>query len=184
MNYPLMILGGVGAIGAVDVLYYHLYRFRLFAQASSVGEEITHLFRHAIFLALIVLLSNGSTSATTDAAVIGLFALDMVNSAVDVLLERRSREGLGGLPSTEYLVHILSGFGMGLAVASYVFARRELPLPVPAGMLAWQVRGMLAAGLLLVVVEMSLFARAVAQRHVQGAARVRPRGIVESCGAV
>jgi hypothetical protein len=110
MNYPLMILGGVGAIGAVDVLYYHLYRFRLFAQASSGGEE----------------------------------------------------------------------FGMGLAVASYVFVRRELPLPVPAGMLAWQVRGMLAAGLLLVVVEMSLFARAVAQRHVQGAARVRPRGIVES----
>jgi hypothetical protein len=168
MNYPLVILGAVGTVGAVDVLYFHLYRFRLFAQAGSVGEEITHLFRQAIFVALIVLLSSGASSASADAVVIGLFALDMVNSAVDVLLERRSRERLGGLPSAEYLVHIVSSFGMGLAVAAYVFARGELPLPVPDGFMAWQVRGMLAAGVLLVVVELSLFARAVAHRGAVG----------------
>jgi hypothetical protein len=164
MNYTLMILGAVGTFGAVDVFYYHLYRFRLFARAGSVEEEITHLFRHAIFLALLVLLSSGSSSPGVDGAVIALFVLDMVNSAADVLIERRSRATLGGLPSGEYLVHIVSSFGMGLAVASYFVARQSLPLPPPAGMLAWQVHGMLATGVVLLAAEATLFARAFVRR--------------------
>jgi len=84
MNYPLMILGGAGAIGAIDVLYFHLYRFRLFAHDGCVAEEITHLCRHAIFLGLLALLSAGTPSRIVDQVIIGLFALDMVNSVIDV----------------------------------------------------------------------------------------------------
>src|SRR5688572_32559923 len=99
MNLPLTILTAAGAIGAVDVLYFHLYRFRLFAQDGSVAEEVTHLCRHAIFLALVALLSAGTSSPAVDNVILGLFAVDMMNSIADVLLERRSRERLGGLPS-------------------------------------------------------------------------------------
>lgn len=161
-NLPLTILVAAGTLGAIDVFYYHLYRFRLFARTECVAEEITHLVRHAVFLALLVLLSSASSSRAVDLTILGLFALDVANSAVDVLLERRSRETLGGLPSGEYLVHILSSLGMGAAVATYVLARPTLPLPPPAGLLALQVGGMLAVGALLFLVEAALFSATLA----------------------
>lgn len=122
MNLPLTIMTATAAIGAVDVLYFHLYRFRLFAQPGSVAEEITHLCRHAIFLTLLLVLSSGGRSPERDALVFALIGLDLLNGATDVLLERGSRAPLGGLPPLESLVHFLSSFGMGLAVAAYVLA--------------------------------------------------------------
>jgi hypothetical protein len=47
-----------------------------------------------------------------------LFAFDLMNNGVDVLLERSSRSTLGGLPSVEYLFHILATFLTGLTVAT------------------------------------------------------------------
>jgi hypothetical protein len=164
MNLPLMILTAAGAIGAVDVLYFHLYRFRLFAQDGSVAEEVTHLCRHAIFLALVALLSGGTPSPAIDNVILGLFAVDMVNSIADVLLERRSRDRLGGLPSIEYLVHIVSTFAMGLAVASYILLRGT-PLPAPVGLLAWQVHATLVAGVIIFLTEGALFAGVVMRRR-------------------
>lgn len=173
MSVTLTILAGASAVGAVDVLYYHLHRFRLFAQEGSVAEEITHLLRHVTFLLVIALLSSGSASPAVDRAILALLAIDLVNSAVDVLLERSSRAPLGGLPSGEYLVHFLGTFGTGLAAASYLYERRSLPLAAPEGLFAWQVRGMLALGLALLLVEGALFGRALARRS-------RARAVVES----
>jgi hypothetical protein len=149
-------------IGAFDVLYYHLYRFRLFDQPESVAEEITHLCRHAIFLTLLMLLSAGGRSPIGDALVLGLVGLDLANGAADVLLERRSRATLGGLPPVESLVHLLSSFGMGLAVAAYVLAPS---LPAPTGLLAWQVWGTFSSGVVVFALEATLFARAVGRRR-------------------
>ena len=161
MNLPLAIMTAAAGIGAVDVLYYHLYRFRLFAQPGSVAEEVTHLCRHAIFLALLLVLSSGGRSPRGDALVLGLVGLDVLNGAADVLLERRSREPLGGLPSMEYLVHFLSTFAMGLAVAAWMLAPE---LPAPTGLLLWQVYGTLAFGLVVFMLEGTLFARAIRAR--------------------
>ena len=162
VNYPLMIMTATAGIGAVDVLYYHLYRFRLYAQPGSVAEEITHLCRHAIFLTLLLLLSSGGRSPQGDVLVVALVALDLLNGAADVLIARRSREPLGGLPSMESLVHFLSTFGMGLAVAAYILAPS---LPPPSGVLVWQVWGTLASGLVIFALEGTLFACAVRARQ-------------------
>ena len=170
-NLPLALLVAAGTLGAVDVFYYHLYRFRLFRKTECVAEEITHLIRHAVFLALLLLLSSGSSSHAMDLTVLGLFVLDIANSAVDVLLERRSRATLGGLPSGEYLIHTLSSFGMGVAVAAYVFARPTLPLPEPTGILALQVKGMLGVGIVLFVVEGALFGAMLAGMARENAAK-------------
>jgi hypothetical protein len=170
-NAPLTLLVAAGSLGAVDVFYYHLYRFRLFARAECVAEEITHLVRHAVFLALLVLLSSGSSSRAVDFMILGLFGLDILNSAVDVLLERDSRESLGGLPPGEYLVHILSSLGMGATIATYVLARATLPLAPPAGLLALQAHGMLAVGALLFLVEgvffLAMLAQSAGEKSVQ-----------------
>jgi hypothetical protein len=158
MNLPLTIMTATAAIGAADVLYFHLYRFRLYAQPGSVAEEITHLCRHAIFLTLLLVLSSGGRSPERDALVFALIGLDLINGAADVLLERGSRAPLGGLPPLESLVHFLSSFGMGLAVAAYVLAPT---LPPPTGVLAWQVWGTFVSGIIVFALEGGLFAQAL-----------------------
>ena len=162
MNLPLTIMTATAAIGAVDVLYFHLYRFRLYAQPGSVAEEVTHLCRHAIFLALLLVLSSGGRSPERDALVFLLIGLDLLNGATDVLLERGSRAPLGGLPPLESLVHFLSSFGMGLAVAAYVLAPT---LPPPTGVLAWQVWGTFAMGVVVFGFEGCLFVQAFRSRR-------------------
>jgi hypothetical protein len=170
MDSALFLLVLAGTVGSVDVLYYHLYRFRLFARRESALEEATHLVRHAIFLALLVAISSHGVARSL---VVGLFALDVANSAVDVLLERRSREGLGGLPSLEMLVHTVSSFLMGLAFGAYLFVPEETPFFGPSGLLALQVQGMLAVGVVLLLAEGGLFLHAVTRaRRATGGALV------------
>jgi hypothetical protein len=164
MELALAILLGVGALGAVDVLYFHLFRFRLFSRPESVAEEITHLVRHVLFLAVVILLSTGTRSAARDAAVVAVLGLDLLNSSADVLLERRSRAAIGGLPSAEYLVHVLSSFGTGVAAAAYFLAAPDARAPISPTLLAWQVRGVLALGVALLLFEGTLFARALRSR--------------------
>lgn len=163
MNITLVLLTIVGTVGAIDVLYYHLYRFRLYAQPSSVAEEVTHLVRNAVFISLLLVCDQPATRPWAQIA-FGLFALDLANGVIDVLLERNSRAPLGGLPSGEYLVHILSTFGTGLAVASYTWSMGSTPPPAE-GLLLWQVRSMVLTGVVLLVVEGGLFARAVLARR-------------------
>ncbi|MFV8751467.1 hypothetical protein ACNOYE_13060 [Nannocystaceae bacterium ST9] len=160
MTTTLLILCSLAPIAAIDVLYYHIYRFRLYAQDSSVGEQLTHLLRHATILAIVALLGSGVRSPWADASLLALFAFDLINSAADVWLEPRSRAPLGGLPRGEYFLHFLGIFGTGLATASYLYERTQLPIAAPTGLLAVQVAAMLGIGAILFMVEAGLFVRA------------------------
>jgi hypothetical protein len=106
----LLILCALAPIGAIDVLYYHLYRFRLFERDHSVAEELTHLVRHVCFVALVALLASG-VGGWADRVILVLLVVDLINSAADVLLEPRSRAPLGGLPAGEYFLHFLGRSG-------------------------------------------------------------------------
>jgi hypothetical protein len=168
MRQAFEILGVVSLLGATDVLYFHLYKFRLYRQPGSVAEEITHLVRGAIFVAVlgVMLFSDGSAGAV--ALLMALAGLDLVNSAVDVLLVRGSREPLGGLSSLEYLLHVLSSFGLGSAVATMWFAGRDGFVPLAHDpVLLWRGVAMMALAGGLVVLEAALFARAMAARRLQ-----------------
>jgi hypothetical protein len=171
LTTTLTILAVVGTIGAIDVLYYHLYRFRLYSQPACVAEEVTHLLRNAIFISVLLVCMQPSSPGWAS-VMFFLVAADLANSVVDVLIERRSRESLGGLPSGEYLVHVLSSFGTGLAVASYTMALGS-PAPVVEGLLAVQVWGMIAMGVVLLAIEGVLFARAIAARGAAGGGTLR-----------
>jgi hypothetical protein len=127
-----------------------------------VAEEVTHLLRNAIFIAILLVCMQPATEPWSRVMFL-LFAADLGNSVIDVLLERRSRTDLGGLPSGEYLVHILSTFGTGIAVASYTMALGS-PAPVLEGLLRWQVWGMIGMGLVLLAIEGGLFVRALGAR--------------------
>lgn len=160
MSTALVVLCVIAPVGAIDVLYYHLYRFRLFERRASLGEEVTHLARQACFLAIVALLAGGTPSTVADYALVALLLLDFVNSAIDVALEPQSRAALGGLPRGEVVLHFLGTFGSGLATAAYFFERGKSYAAPPA----WQVAPLLASGALLFFVELALFLRAHAGR--------------------
>lgn len=158
MSVFFEILMGAALIGVVDVGFFHLYRFRLYAQPGSVAEEITHLARHVLFLGIVLTILLEPPSAR--ALVLGLFALDLANTVADVLLERRSRAPLGGLPSVEYLLHVLGTLLTGMAIATFWHAGGEV-------LSTWQVgRGWITVGIggLLLLAEAVLFGQALVAR--------------------
>jgi len=157
VSVALLVLCVIAPVGAIDVLYYHLYRFRLFEREASVGEEVTHLVRQACFVAIVALLAMGTPCVAADRALLALFAIDLVNSAIDVALEPRSRTKLGGLPPGEYFLHFLGTFGSGVAAAAYVAERGAEFAPAPA----WQTAPLIVTGVLLLAFEAGLFFRAV-----------------------
>jgi hypothetical protein len=160
VSTTLVILCLLVPVGALDELYYHLYRFRLYRHAPSALEEVTHLLRQATFVSVVALLALGVQSATVDHVVLALLVTDFVSSAVDVLLEPASRASFGGIPRGEYFLHFLGSVGAGAASVSYLYERNSLPLPPATGLLAWQSALAVIGGTLLLLVQTFLFLRA------------------------
>jgi hypothetical protein len=158
MNAPFELLMLAALLGSVDVLYFHLYRFRLYAQPGSVAEESTHLARHVLFIGIVLTLLLQPPFARP--LVLVLFGLDLLNNVADVLLEKGSRAPLGGLPSAEYLVHILATLLTGMALSAYWWAP-ETALSASQVARGWAT---VALGVLLFAAEASLFGRALLSR--------------------
>lgn len=166
MNPVFELLMVAGLIGAVDVVGFHLVRFRLWSRPESMFEEITHLLRHVIFVAVTLLLVWAPHRVDV---LLGLGAIDLVNSSADVLLERASRRSVGGVPPLETLLHVLASTVLGATIAAAVFAD---PVPLTDGQV---LRGLLTAalGTALFVVEGGLFATAIASRRTACCALAR-----------
>lgn len=170
MSPVLELLTAASTIGAFDVLYFHLYRFRLYRQPDSVAEELTHLARHVLFVAIAAIVVFGDGSAGSKLAVWALFGLDLVNSSADVVLERRSRAALGGLPSAEALLHMLATFLVGATAATYYW-HGDAPL---TSFQSLRGGALVVAGIATFALEGVLFARALGARAGRAALPARP----------
>lgn len=164
VTFELLSLASL--LGAVDVLYFHVYRFRLYRQPGSGKEQFTHLVRAAIFLAVVAIVAFSSGSPIARYVLLALAALDVVNNIADVSFEKRSRAPLGGLPTGEYVLHIVGTFLIGLATASIVFessAEGFTPLP-DEPFFRWRAAAMVAGGIALLGIETGLWVRAMTSR--------------------
>jgi hypothetical protein len=168
MHLSLWILFIAGPIGAIDVVYFHMWKFRLFSRAQSRGEEITHVIRGVMVPAVFAVLLLGRPEGTLYWIVAALFFLDTVNSMIDVMIEPKSRAPIG-VPPAELAIHFIGTTMMGAAWATYMISgwparnAQSALIPWPAGTfpewlapMAW---GALAFGLVLVAVETALVIR-------------------------
>lgn len=171
---PLVLMSLAGPLGALDIVYFHLWKFRLYSLPSARAETVTHLLRGIAFAAGGYLLATYSVSGAWFWLVGGLFAFDFFNNVVDAALETRSRAALGGLPRAEYVVHIIgSTFAGAIMVAFFVtsWASQSGPTKLASsrGTLPdWLILNgqMLAAGAaLLTVIELCLFLHARTARR-------------------
>lgn len=167
MQLPLLILLTVAPIGAIDVLYFHIWKFRLYARPQSSREHVAHLFRAFLAPSLFALLLVGRPEGACFWLVAALFAADTINSLIDVMLEPASRAPLG-VPPAELAIHFIGATAMGAAWATFMaagWATRNAPaalrpsadIPYAVAALAWSGVGLAFALLLL---ESVLFARA------------------------
>jgi hypothetical protein len=174
MSTVVRILLLAAPLGAFDVIWFHLYKFRLFERPESVREEITHLVRGLVFPLALAWLLSGTPSGLFFWLFCALFFVDSVNSLLDVLSEPASRAPRG-VPLGELAVHFVGG-GMSIAAFTLFVAENwahrsaatalvphvEGWLTAPELALAWL---SVAGGLALVVAEAVLFGRAVCARR-------------------
>lgn len=143
MSLAFELSMGIAVVGAIDVLWFHLYRHRLYARPASFSENVTHLLRHLLFLALTLGLLSGAGKPF----LIGVLVVDLVNNVVDLALERESRRSLDGLSPLESVLHGVASVGMGTVL-----------LAVVLGPASWSLSSMQhVRGLVTVVFGLALF---------------------------
>lgn len=119
MMLPILLMLIVSPIGFVDVFYFHIVKFKLYKQPSSRTETVTHIIRSLLFGLGAFLLLNFEPHGLWVWVVGGLFVADFVNTLVDVFLEPKSRKPLGGIPPSEYIIHIIGAVSAGAITATY-----------------------------------------------------------------
>jgi hypothetical protein len=168
MHTALWILVIAAPIGAIDVVYFHMWKFRLFARPQSRREEITHLVREAIVPVIFAVLLSGRPAGTLYWIVAALFLLDALNSLADVMIEPASRAPIG-VPPNELAIHFIGTTAMGAAWATYMNAGWPLRNE-PTALLTWPVGtfpefvqplaiGALGVAVIIFVVETTLVIR-------------------------
>jgi hypothetical protein len=145
----LGVLTAAFTLGAVDGVYFHLQRFRLFAQADSRYEHCLHTLRALLALPTLILLylvePTGAPLYLAAAAV----AADQVLLVLDLVAERTSRIKMGGVPHAEYMIHVVAN---GLHAVAVALALASLPAAAWTAASGWQVASLPASARVLVAV--------------------------------
>jgi hypothetical protein len=122
------LLLALGVLGGVDILLYHSISHGIRTHAESRWELMTHAMRGPTYGILFLVAPNFEMRGAWALLLIAVLVLDVGISVADFWLERRSRAELGGLPSGEYVLHMM----MAMVFGAFVMAAA----PALAGWLA------------------------------------------------
>src|SRR5215472_1227318 len=120
MEIPTYLLFALGCLGAADILLFHSVAHGIRSHVDSVGELVTHSLRGPTYAALFLLIPNFELDGLFAWALVTLFVFDVGISIWDFSLEQGSRRFLGGLPSGEYVLHMLMAMVFGALVTSFL----------------------------------------------------------------
>lgn len=129
MTTACVLLAIMGVLGATDIVLFHVWLHGLRGRRESRAELVTHFLRGPTYAVLFVVMPNVDLQGAWFAALLGLLGFDALISVADFWLERDSREGVGGLPRGEYLLHV---FLAGLFGAMVFAVMREAPARLDA----------------------------------------------------
>jgi phosphatidylglycerophosphate synthase len=110
----------IGVMGALDIAFFHSLSHGIRSHPDSFAELITHSLRGPTYAALFVLIPNFQMHGLFAWGLIFLFVFDIGISICDFWLEQESRCFFGGLPSGEYVLHILISMVFGAFVMSCI----------------------------------------------------------------
>jgi len=179
-SLPLLLAAIVAPLGAFDIGWYHLRRFRLYDQPSARFETLTHLARGLLFVLGALILVRYRPTGAWFWVTVAIFAADFANNVLDVIAEEKSRAPLGGLPHREYVLHVVGATFAGAIALAFVATSWDgatEPTGLPAATHpVWLARvglANVAGGLLLTLLEGALYVRSIARRGCLRAAEGR-----------
>ncbi len=134
MEIPTYILFVLGCLGAMDIALFHSLAHGIRSHPDSVTELAAHSLRGPVYATLFVLIPNFILHGVFIWGVLALFLIDVAISIWDFALEQHSRRFLGGLPSGEYVLHMLMAIVFGALMASFLHGAKGW-LSAPARLL-------------------------------------------------
>jgi hypothetical protein len=126
------ILLFLGLLGATDIVLYHTLSHGIRKHADCRTELLVHSLRGPTYALLFGVVPNFAVHGLWAWALYGVLAFDLWLSLWDFAIERRSRARLGGLPTGEYMLHVLLGILFG-AFAAMVVAATAAHASLPTG---------------------------------------------------
>ena len=100
--------------GAFDGVYFHMIKYRLHEHPPAQLEHQIHTFRGLLFIPIALIFFAWNSAGLLLWAGLGLLLIDLIAEVVDILVEKKAREGLGGISSAESVIHVTAtGFRMG-----------------------------------------------------------------------
>jgi hypothetical protein len=122
MEVATYILFILGCLGATDILLYHSVSHGIRSHHDSRFELVVHSLRGPTYAALFILVPNFAMQGGFFWMLIGIFVFDVCISLGDFMIERASREFFGGLPTGEYVLHIILAMLFGALVTSVFYS--------------------------------------------------------------
>jgi len=129
MNYlqilSLIFLVLFLVVATIDGLYFHLWKYRLFARKESIYEHKLHTIRAFLFIPIVFFLFYSDFGGLALWAGIFFILLDLIVELLDVFTENDSRASLGGLTSLEYAAHV-TATTFRIAAISFALAAKSV----------------------------------------------------------
>lgn len=111
-------------LGTVDGLYFHLWKYRLYAHAETRYEHKLHTARAVLFLPAVWLLFGKNYGGWLLWLGVFVAAVDLVIEWLDMRCEGPGRQQLGGLATNEYITHL---YASGLRLTALVLILAAKP---------------------------------------------------------
>lgn len=105
-------------VGAVDLFYFHMWKYRLHARPESRYEHKLHMAFSFLMVPLAFFLYYQNSGGWALWAAVFFVAAALGTEMLDVFSEGDSRASLGGLTTGEYALHVAATI---TKVASFVF---------------------------------------------------------------
>ena len=112
-------------VGAVDLFYFHMWKYKLHTRRESIYEHKLHGIFALVMVPLAFFLYYQNSGGYALWAGVFFVAAALGVEMLDVFSEGDSRESLGGLTTGEYSLHVAATI---LKVASFAFIFASKPL--------------------------------------------------------
>lgn len=110
-------------LGTIDGLYFHLWKYQLYAHPATRYEHKLHTLRAALFIPTVWLLFGKNYGGALLWLGVTVALLDTFVEGLDMRCELRGRTKLGGLSTGEYVTHLYAS-GLRLTALTLVLAAK------------------------------------------------------------
>jgi hypothetical protein len=168
-----LLLAVFALLSLIDGVYLHLVKYRLHSRPESWREHVFHTIRAILFLPIVLALMAVPSAGLLLWTGVLFVLVDQAVELLDMMSEKDSRAGIGGLSSFEYVLHVVLTTVRASAIVLSLAMR-----PAEAWLLdAPNVMGAHGAWLTLLVRQLVPGAVVVALVHLWLAVRYRPREV-------